>query len=374
MLASAPPSNRMHTGGGISVRVNGTPVDSPKSVIEDSVERINSNITNVDNAGKSPEWGSATITWRSGAQHISDGSSNLVLKNNNNKASPSVDINNATPKLVHVIQVKPSDPGKEDVNNGSNGAPPINQAQIRITSPTSGTYVNNNVGYCKDKISVMVGSPINQIIKGEDERSSSGASSAPGSDCERSDSDREADDGTDSGFCLSRRHCARVNVTANNTTNNSSITSDSSVNESYDDSSEKSNLVCNDKGNNVKLTIASYSDKDSDNKKVIANNDQWDMQFHLRELDSVQTDKKLDTADVQTKIAAAHALLAGQGNGTFNLKNKVRSSIVSLLGQSASSVSTFFIYDDISRILPLLNLIFIHFMLLNTLFHILFPN
>lgn len=343
MLASAPPSNRVHTGGGISVRVNGTAVDSQQSVIEDSVERLNGNISNKDNIGNSSEWASATITWRSGAQHVSEGSPNLVLKNNNNNtASSSVDMNSPTPQLVHVIRVKPSDPGKEDMDNGSNGTGTINQTQIRISTPTSATYVNNNVGYCKDKISVMVGSPINQLIKGEDERSSSGASSAPGSDCERSDSDREADDGTDSGFCLSRRHCARVNVTANNTTNHSSITSDSSINESYDDSSVKPNVIYNNKGNNVKLTIASYSDKESENKNVTANGDQWDMQFHLREFDSLNTDKKTDSEDVQTKITTAHALLTGQGNASYCFKNRVRSSIVSLLVQSASNVSKWF--------------------------------
>lgn len=350
MLASAPPSTRVHAGGGISVRVNGTPVEAQQSAVEDSVDRLSGNISNKDKAGNSSEWATATITWRSGAQRISDGSPNIVQNNNNNNASSSVDINGPTSQLVHVIRVKPSDTEKEVMDSGGNGALAINQAQIRITTASNGTYVNKNIGYCKDKISVMVGSPINQMIKGEDERSSSGASSAPGSDCERSDSDREADDGTDSGFCLSRRHhCARVSVTANNSTNHSSITSDSSVNESYNENPAKTNVVCNGKENNVRLTIASYSDKDSENKNGYANGDQWEMQFHLRELDSTQTDKKPDSEDVQTKIAAAHALLSGQGSGTYSLKNRVRSSIVSLLVQSASNVSNFLIYDDISR-------------------------
>lgn len=340
MLASAPPSNRVHTGGGISVRVNGAAVDSKQSVIEDSVERFNGSVSNKDNTGNSSEWAPATITWRNGAQNSPDGSSNLVLKNNNNNnnnASSSVDISTAAPQLVHVIRVKPSDSGKESMDNVGNGTTAINKAQIRITAPNSGNYVNNNVGYCKDKISVMVGSPIKEIIKGEDERSSSGASSAPGSDCERSDSDREPDDGTDSGFCPSRRHCARVSVTTNNTTNHSPIPLDSSIKQSYDEPPVKANILYNGKENNVRLTIASYSDKESENKNVIANGDQWDMQFHLREFDSVPTDKKTDSEDVQSKIAAAHALLSGQANGTYSLKNRVRSSIVSLLVQSASN-------------------------------------
>lgn len=338
MLASAPASTRVHTGGGtISVRVNGTAVESQKSVIEESVERFSGNVGSQDNAGNSSEWATATITWRNGAQRTSDGSSNLVHNNNNNNASLSADINGPTPQLVHVIRVKPSDLEKEEMDSVGNGAPTVNKAQIRITSPANGTYVNN-VGYCKDKISVMVGSTINQIVKGEDERSSSGASSAPGSDCERSDSDREADDGTDSGFCLPRRHCARVSVTANNTTNHCSITSDSSINESRNESSAKTS-VSNGQGNNVRLTIASYSDKDLKNENLYTNED---MHFHIRELESSEKDNKSDFEDIQTKITKAHALLSGQGNGSYSLKNRVRSSIVSLLVQSTANVSSFF--------------------------------
>ncbi|GBL72681.1 Glutaredoxin domain-containing cysteine-rich protein CG12206 [Araneus ventricosus] len=340
MLASEPPSSRIHTGGGgISVRVNGTTVDSAQPSVDGSVERLSGNVASKDKTVNSSEWAKATITWRTGAQRFSDGSFNIQQHNNNSTASSSIDINGTspTPQLVHVIRVKSS---QDDVltssenmeQNGNVASTPVSSAKIRISSSPC---ISKTVDYSKDKISVVVGSSVNHIIKGEDERSSSGASSAPGSDCERSDSDREADDGTDSGFSPSRRHCARVSVRTNNANNHSSLTSDSF---SGDSNAMKNNgVVCNGKGNNVRLTIASYSDKESETKNgVLSDSDPWDMHFHLRELDNAPEDKKVDTEDVQTKIATAHALLAGNCDGTFTLKNRVKSSINSLL-QSKSN-------------------------------------
>ncbi|CAL1274541.1 unnamed protein product [Larinioides sclopetarius] len=343
MLASEPPSSRIHTGGGgISVRVNGATVDSAQPSVDASVERLSGNVTSKDKTVNSSEWAKATITWRTGAQRFSDGSSNIQQHNNNSTASSSIDIKGTspTPQLVHVIRVKSSQddvltPPENMEQNGNVAPTPVNAAKIRISSSPC---ISKTVDYSKDKISVVVGSSVNHIIKGEDERSSSGASSAPGSDCERSDSDREGDDGTDSGFSPSRRHCARVSVRTNNANNHSSLTSDSFSGDSYNGNAMKNNgVVCNGKGNNVRLTIASYSDKESEIKNgVLSDSDPWDMHFHLRELDNAPEDKKVDTEDVQTKIATAHALLAGNCDGTFTLKNRVKSSINSLL-QSKSN-------------------------------------
>ncbi|KAG8202016.1 hypothetical protein JTE90_010387 [Oedothorax gibbosus] len=281
MLASEPPSSRIYTGGGISVRVNGTTVDP-----------VNTPAAETNAQDKDGDWAPATITWRTGAQRFSG----------ENPPSPNPSSSEATsPQLVHVIRVKPT---PEPTENGT--------SKIRIT--TSPYQVKDN------KISVVVGSinkterwtgmdnpPGKLVSKAEDERSSSGASSAPGSDCERSDSDREADDGTDSGFSPARE--SRVLLTTN---------------------SENMN-----KSGSVQLTIAPYSKKDSDPPKVL--NDEWDMHFHMRELDSALEDKKSSEDDVQTKIATAHAMLSGNSCGTFSLKNRVRSSIVSLLVQSATN-------------------------------------
>ncbi|KFM82112.1 Glutaredoxin domain-containing cysteine-rich protein, partial [Stegodyphus mimosarum] len=334
MLASEPSSSRIHAGGGISVRVNGTAVESQEP--DGSIERLSGNLSSKDLAENPSEWAKATITWRNEEQRFADESSKLV---HNSNASSSVGINGLTPQLVHVIRVNSSgEPLEvEDTDMSGNVAAPVNSAKIHITTSTpNGTYAKKNVDYCKDKISVMVGSPINHIVKAEDERSSSGASSAPGSDCERSDSDREADDGTDSGFSPSRKHCARVSVNANNSNNNHP--SESSICEFNNNNTIKTNVICNGNRNNVKLTISSYSDKESElGNGGNVNKDQWDMHFHLRELDSVPTDKKTDSEDIKTKIAAAHAMLSGQVGETLCLKNKVRSSIVSLLVQSASN-------------------------------------
>ncbi|GFS45980.1 glutaredoxin domain-containing cysteine-rich protein CG12206 [Trichonephila inaurata madagascariensis] len=342
MLASEPPSSRIHTGGGgISVRVNGAAVDSAQPAVDGSVERLSGNVSSKDKTLNSSEWAKATITWRTGAQRFSDGSSS-VQQHNNSNASSSIDINgiSSPPQLVHVIRVKSSQDdtviSSENMEqNGNVASTPVNQAKICIKNPPC---IGKTVDYSKDKISVVVGSSVNHIIKGEDERSSSGASSAPGSDCERSDSDREADDGTDSGFSPSRRHCARVSVRTNNANNQASLTSQPSCGENYNENMMKNNVVCNGKSSNVRLTIASYSDKESENKNVVFNEgDPWDMHFHMRELDNAPEDKKADSEDVQTKIATAHALLSGNGDGTFSFKNRVRSSIVSLLVQSTSN-------------------------------------
>ncbi|GFV57566.1 glutaredoxin domain-containing cysteine-rich protein CG12206 [Trichonephila clavipes] len=350
MLASEPLSSRIHTGGGgISVRVNGAAVDSAQPAVDGSVERLSGNVSSKDKTLNSSEWAKATITWRTGAQRFSDGSSS-VQQHNNSNASSSIDINgiSSPPQLVHVIRVKSSQDdtviSSENMEqNGNVASTPVNQAKICIKNPPC---IGKTVDYSKDKISVVVGSSVNHIIKGEDERSSSGASSAPGSDCERSDSDREADDGTDSGFSPSRRQCAKVSVRTNNANNQASLTSRPSSGENYNENMMKNNVVCNGKSSNVRLTIASYSDKESENKNVVLNEgDPWDMHFHMRELDNTSEDKKADSEDVQTKIATAHALLSGNGDGTFSFKNRVRSSIVSLLVQSTSNVSNFLIID-----------------------------
>ncbi|GIY80076.1 glutaredoxin domain-containing cysteine-rich protein CG12206 [Caerostris extrusa] len=285
MLASEPPSSRIHTGGGgISVRVNGAAVDSTQTVVDGSVERLSGN--NKDKTANPSEWAKATITWRTGAQRFSDGGSNIQQHNSN--ASSSIDISGPAPQLVHVIRVKSTQDetlisSKEMEENGNVATSPVNQAKIHINNTSC---IGKTVNYSKDKISVVVGPSVNHVLKGEDERSSSGASSAPGSDCERSDSDREADDGTDSGFSLSRRHCARVSVSTNNANNHSSC------GEIYNENEMKNSVVCNGKGNNVRLTIASYSDKESETKNGVLNDsDPWDMHFHLRELDNVPQDK-----------------------------------------------------------------------------------
>ncbi|XP_054708766.1 uncharacterized protein LOC129218504 [Uloborus diversus] len=333
MLASEPPSNRIHTGGGISVRVNGATIEPKDPSIDSSAKRLSGNVGNDDKTENPSEWAKATITWRSGAQHDADSNS----EHRSSNASSSVDISGPTPQLVHVICVKtPEDPllPEGGMDKSINGAPStVNKAKIHVSASPNGTFMNKKVNYCKDKISVMVGSPINHIIKAEDERSSSGASSAPGSDCERSDSDREADDGTDSGFSPSRSRYTRLSVN----TNNSGASALSPNGELHNQGAVKNNVVCNGKGNNVRLTIASYTEKETENQNTVNNGDPWDMQFHLREFDSIPTDKKTDSEDVQSKISAAHALLSGQGSGTFCLKNRVRSSIVSLLVQSASN-------------------------------------
>ncbi|XP_015922512.1 uncharacterized protein [Parasteatoda tepidariorum] len=328
MLASEPHSNRIHAGGGgISVRVNGTTVDpSTTSAADESVERLSGN---KDKTETSSEWAKATITWRSGAQRFSDDTHNLTQPNS---TSSSLDINNdidVAPQLVHVIRVKSSTETSliKDMDNNV-----ASQPKVLINS--NGSFNNKSLDYTNDKISVMVGSSM--IIKAEDERSSSGASSAPGSDCERSDSDREADDGTDSGFSSSRNtHHARV-VSVNGHSQFSSM-SETTNTELYNNEVAKNSVMCNGKSN-VKLTIASYSDKDTDDKNKVLNGNAWDMQFHMHELDSSSsTDKKSDSEDIQTRINAAHALLQGKCNGTFTLKNRVRTSINSLLVQSASN-------------------------------------
>lgn len=341
MLASEPPSSRMYTGGGISVRVNGTAIDPAKNPVIDG-ERLSGN---QDKTKESSEWAKATITWCTGAQRYSDESH---PQNSSTNTSSSVDIHgtssSATPQLVHVIRVKPT---SEDTMDNGNVA-----SKIRITN--SSAYLAQPMDFSKDKISVVVGSSVNHTIKAEDERSSSGASSAPGSDCERSDSDREADDGTDSGFSPARGHgddyrghSARISVTNNNRFS-------SSESSKFDNGNTMK--ACNGHGGNVKLTIAPYSNKDSEVKNGGVEGDPWDMHFHMRELDSALEDKKSEE-DVQTKIATAHALLSGSSCGTFSLRNRVRSSIVSLLVQSATNVSDLLLIMIALTYLPIIEII-----------------
>lgn len=337
----------MYTGGGISVRVNGTAIDPAKNPAVDG-ERL-------PDKKESPEWAKATITWSSGAQRFSDESH--PQNSSNNTSSSVVDIKGtsslATPQLVHVITVKPTSAG--DTRNNGNMA-----SKIRITT-SSPPYP---MDFSKDKISVVVGSSVNHTIKAEDERSSSGASSAPGSDCERSDSDREADDGTDSGFSPARGHedgtdsgfsparghddgfRGRVSVTTNNRF----------ASDKFDNGNTMK--ACNGHGGNVKLTIAPYSNKDSEVKNGVVEGDPWDMHFHMKELDSALEDKKSsESDDVQTKIATAHALLSGSSCGTFSFRNRVRSSIVSLLVQSATNVSDISFIMIALKYLPIIEFI-----------------
>lgn len=372
MLADEPPVSRVHAGGVVSVRISGSSAGAhevpnmadqrsgnPRRAEGDFRHLAEDFQTVGSQECRTASLAEATITWRSGAKRCSLGNTDICHDEIAGATTPSqtIPIRAYSPaettsvtseQLVHIIRVQTSPP----VNTADSGVDMERRVKttiephtknstgtIRITTnSTDGDFhlmsVKSSGEYCQDKISLAVGSPL--INKAEDERSSSGASSAPASDCERSDSDREADDGTDSGFSTSRRHCASIVLSAKNVSNGSVTPNFGCKNNS---GITKVPVGCTENGS-VKLSISSYADKTDHEKKNILlisdaeAADKWSMQFHMRELDSPPSNGKQDTGDIQSKITAAHALLSGQDEGSYTLKNKVKSSINSLLVQS----------------------------------------